>query len=783
MAERFGKEQVCSVGTFSTIKIKGFMAAFGSINSIPASEIRQISSLTDTSDETLLDIITRAVKEPRLKDFLKKNSDILYSFPIVEKQPRTTSIHACAIIVFPNVMTSKEWCPVRSQNGLMVTEWGGYEMDAAGFLKDDILGIKQLDKFTDILKRIKQNTGKDIDIFNLPYDSEVYRYFANGWNGDVFQLTTEGLKNYTRQLRPKSINDLIATVALYRPGPMQNHYHEIYAQCQNDGRKPNYLWGTEEITKDTHGLIIYQEQVMKVFQQLGGLSLHEADDVRRALGKKKLSVLMTWKDRCRKGFLERGATKEQFEEIWDVIQEFAKYSFNKCVSGDTILLEVEHRTVKELYDSNEDYPLLKSLDDNNELVDNVIKEIRYAGFREVFKLTLNNGSYIKTTDNHKFPTSNGEKMLKDIDIDNDLIKVNCENIVYDRSILSIESAGFEDVYDVEMYDPYHTFTLENGIVTCNSHATAYAQTAYICMWLKVNYPVEYWETALYWAKTDAKDILNYLVEINQSKSISVSSPFINLSEENMVFNTKKETIFWGLSGIKGIGEDTANQMIKERNDNGEYNNLTDFIDRHNYKGSKVKKTAYESLIASGAFDKLYDISENNVSKRLELLNLYRSYKKVKIPKASKNKDIYDINVNENLSKNWWWLLKQKELTGLALIDYEAIAKEEDCYDNFLTLNEASLPQNRGIFKTYGGYVIECKISKSKRGKFARITFENNYKLYKIVIWNEEYEKIKEELEICEKSFIIFSAEIKYESKYTKGNQFTFKKDSFIKILK
>ena len=503
MSDRFGKEQVCSVGTFSTIKIKGFIAAFGRINSIPQSEIRQISSLTDQTDETLLDIITRAVKEPRLKDFLKKNSDMLYSFPIVEKQPRTTSIHACAIIVFPNVMTSKEWCPVRSQNGLMVTEWGGYEMDAAGFLKDDILGIKQLDKFTDILKRIKQNTGKDIDIFNLPYDSEVYRYFANGWNGDVFQLTTEGLKNYTRQLRPKSINDLIATVALYRPGPMQNHYHEIYAKCQNDGRKPDYLWGTEEITKDTHGLIIYQEQVMKVFQQLGGLSLHEADDVRRALGKKKLSVLMTWKDRCRKGFLERGATNEQFEEIWDVIQEFAKYSFNR------------------------------------------------------------------------------------------------------------------------------------------SHATAYAQTAYICMWLKVNYPVEYWETALYWAKTDADDILNYLVEINQSKTISVSSPHINLSEENMVFNAKEETIFWGLSGIKGIGEDTAKQMIIERNENGKYNNLTDFIDRHNYKGSKVKKTAYESLIASGAFDKLYDISEDNVSKRLELLNLYRSYKKVKYQKLLR-KEIFMI---------------------------------------------------------------------------------------------------------------------------------------------
>lgn len=641
MEDRFGKDQVASVGTFGTILMKGFIRDFGNIYSIEKDELRLMSKITEEGDTSMVDILKRAMVEPRLKRFLKENADILYEYPPIANQPKIPSIHSCAVIVFPDLLKAQEWCPLRKQKGLMVTEWGGYEMDAAGFLKDDILGIKQLDKFTDILRLIKERTGESINIHNIPLDDkEVYRYFSNGWNSDVFQLGTEGLTSYSRALEPQSIDDLIAAVAIYRPGPMQNHYHEIYVKCKNEGRESTYLWGTENITEHTYGLLIYQEQVMQVFQQLGGLSMKEADDVRRAMGKKKLSVLLPWKERVQAGFYERGANEEQFDEVWESVLEFAKYGFNK------------------------------------------------------------------------------------------------------------------------------------------SHATAYAMTAYICMWLKVHYPVEYWTTALYYVKD--KKLPNFLSEIFQTDVVSVSSPDINLSRSEMFFNEEEETIYWGISSIKGIGEDTADHIVEERDKNGAYLGLTDFIDRHNYKGSKVKKTAYEALISSGAFDNLYEISDN-MEKRFELLTRYRGYKKVKIAKGKK--DIYSLEQNPSLSNNWWWLLRQKAITGLALIDYNKIIRNMNVPGSILTPNEASIMQNRRLYRSFGGYVVEYKVKTGKKGKFANILLENNYKMHHIVLWNEAYETFKEKLKDCEKSFLIFNGSIQYEPKYVKGNQLTINADSYVQVLK
>ena len=297
MEDRFGTEQVCSVGSYSTMKLKGLVKDFARISSVDFQEANLITSIIDAGDSTMLDLIKRASHEPKLKSFIKRNSEIFYMVPTILDQPKTQSIHPCAVIIFPKVMSASEWVPTRTTNGLLVSEWSGTEMDDAGFLKDDILGIKQLDKFTDILSLIDKNGKETHNIYNLPYDQEVFRYFGNGWNGDVFQLGSTGLTEYTKALKPQKLEDLIAATAVYRPGPMENGYHTTYVNCKNDGHIPTYLWGTESIAKDTFGLLIYQEQVMQVFQEVGGLSMKEADDVRRAMGKKKLSALTKWKER------------------------------------------------------------------------------------------------------------------------------------------------------------------------------------------------------------------------------------------------------------------------------------------------------------------------------------------------------------------------------------------------------------------------------------------------------------------------------------------------------
>lgn len=636
MEDRFGKAQVCSVGTYTTMKPKGLIKDLARIMSIDYAEANLITSIIDEKSKTMLDVMKTASKEPKLKAFIKRNSDIFYMMPSLLLQPKTKSIHACAMIVFPNVMTATEWAPMRVQNGLIVSEWGGEEMDDAGFLKDDILGIKQLDKFTDILNLIEKN-GKEVpDIYNLPHDNEVFRYFGNGWNGDVFQMGSTGLTEFTKVLRPRTIDDLIATNALYRPGPMENGYHSVYAKCKNEGRSPDYLWNTEDITADTYGLLIYQEQIMRVFQDLGGLSMKEADDVRRAMGKKKMSVLLPWKERVKKGFIEQGCKDADFEHIWNVMLEFSKYSFNK------------------------------------------------------------------------------------------------------------------------------------------SHSAAYALTGYICQWLKVHYPIEYWTVALDYSNEDKA--LTFLSEIMQAGKIKIKAPDINESKIHMASNQQSSTIFWGLGSIKGIGEDTAEQIIKERNENGEYKSFADFFSRHNFKGSRVKKQTYEALIACGAFDQLYGL-EGEEQRRHFLIKRYRKVKKVRV--ANPSRDPYTIG---ELDKKWWWKKQQKALTGIVFVDYKEIADNFDIEPQFCTPSEFSRPQEREIFRTFGGYVIECKVGRSKNGKYARLTIEHNYKLFKLLIWSDEYSEHEEKLKQCEKSFIIFNGALKYDPKWSRANQFTLKEESDLIIL-
>jgi DNA polymerase III alpha subunit len=811
---RFGETQVASVGTFTTFRLRGLLKDFARLASVDFAEANLISSIIDFNDLTFLDLIKRAQLEPKLKQFIKQNSDFMYMLPSLLNQPKVKSIHPCAVIIFPDVMSSNEWVPTRVQQNMVVSEWSGEDMDNAGFLKEDILGIKQLDKFQDILDLIKSNNKEVPDIYNLPPEPEVYRYFSNGWNGDVFQFGTEGLSDYSKKLKPQTIDDLIAAVALYRPGPMDNHYHEIYVKCKNDGRKPTYLWGTESITKDTYGLLVYQEQIMQVFQQIGGLTMVEADDIRRAMGKLKLEDLLKWKDRAEKGFLERGCPIEAFNETWDSMVFFARYSFNKCLSGDEVIFQpgingsVKSFTIKEMFGLKNNKPITTysnsnkrihdkfnrrgygystSLTEDGTLVKNKIVDIYYQGKRDIYRMTLTNGATIDCTMNHKFPTSNGEKQLSQIDISSDRIYhtrdfgVQTTNQYKKKGIetelLKIKDIKFlktDEVYDVEMEDPYHTFTVKSGIVTSNSHSTAYALTGYISQFLKVFFPIEFWTVALDYA--DEKATLNYLSEILQAKKISIKPPDVNKSEISMISEQESNSIFWGIGSIKGIGEDTASQIIEERKKNGSYTSLVDFIQRHTFTGSKVKKQTYEALISSGAFDILYGY-EGKEHERLNLITEFREIKKVKPSNLAT--DPYTIGT---LDEKWWWCKLQKSLTGLSIIDYREIAEEKGFDTKFCSQSEFIQRQDRDLFRTFGGYIVECRVGKSVKGKYARLTIENNYKQFKLMVWSEEFARFEKQLVGSEKSLIIFDGNIRFDETYSKSNQFTLSRESSLIVL-
>jgi DNA polymerase-3 subunit alpha len=289
--------------------------------------------------------------------------------------------------------TLYEQLPVKKHNGILVSEWEGVYIDKAGFVKFDILGVNQFDKFNHINRLIKQDTGRDIRYKDIGLtDEKVFELFRKGYNEDVFQLGGTGLKGYCKLLQPENIEDLIATVALYRPGPIESNAHLKYVKRKNGEEEVVADPGCSEITKTTYGLIIYQEQTMKICQEVGGFSLVEADDIRKALGKMKFEIIQPYKTT----FLERSTKKGYREEdmlvLWDKMEAFAAYAFNRSHSAAYAITGYYSQWFKA------NYPLqfwTVSLEHSSpDDLQNKISEIKNSGSIDIVSVDINYSGYV-----------------------------------------------------------------------------------------------------------------------------------------------------------------------------------------------------------------------------------------------------------------------------------------------------------------------------------------------------------------------------------------------------
>lgn len=338
MENRFGASQVCSVGTYTTLQIKQAINDVGKIYGASIPTLRRLTKMIEDV-KTEEDFLKLACKKSEVNQFLNKYPEMMNIVFLLLGQQKAASIHACAMMIFPKEKSMYEWCPVRKSGDLIVSEWEGGEMDEAGFLKEDILGIEQLDKFTDILNLIEKNTGRKINLYSdIEYDDpEVYRYFANGWLSDIFQFSAKGLCAYTQKLKPKNMDDVVAALSLFRPGPMENGFHMDYIALKNGEKEPEYPIGTEEILKNTYSVQVYQEQIVKMVQVLAGFSEEEADVARAAIAKKKKDkvekIHPKFVDGYVKRFASKGVTKESAEALWKQMEKFGLYAFNRSHSA------------------------------------------------------------------------------------------------------------------------------------------------------------------------------------------------------------------------------------------------------------------------------------------------------------------------------------------------------------------------------------------------------------------------------------------------------------------
>ena len=332
--QRYGTNRVCSIGTYTTFQLKQAITDISSLNNIPIGEVREFTKSLDIEQNAgWEELFKEAIQKPKVMSFIQRHSNVIEDVLLIKDQPKAAATHACATLILPFSNEIVDTLPVRKdyKENMIVSEWEGQYIESAGFLKEDLLGINQLDKFQFIKNGIKEYYNENIDIYNIPLDDpKVFELFSKGYNGDVFHFGAKGLTKYSVVMKPSNIRELIAMIALFRPGPIENGFHMKYINIKNGIEDPIYYTGTEEITKETYSVICYQEQIMEICRQIGGFSLTQADDIRKAMGKKKKKVLDEYKEKFIENAISLSSySKEEADELWDAMEKFAGYAFNK----------------------------------------------------------------------------------------------------------------------------------------------------------------------------------------------------------------------------------------------------------------------------------------------------------------------------------------------------------------------------------------------------------------------------------------------------------------------
>jgi DNA polymerase-3 subunit alpha len=289
-------------------------------------------------------------QNPELKQLYRDDATVRKLLDYASKMEglaRHCSQHAAGVVITPGPLT--DYVPVRKiGDGQIVTQYAMEPVEKLGLVKMDFLGLRTLSMVEETLDNIKENGKEAPDIYNLPLDDKkTYELLSSADTLGVFQLESAGMRQLLKRLAPDCFEDLIAALALYRPGPLGSGMVDQYVECKHGRQEASYLHPLlEEILKETHGVMLYQEQVMQCAATLGGYTLGQADLLRRAMGKKKVEVMERERAHFVEGCREKGIDRKKAEQIFDIIQEFAGYGFNKSHSTAYALISYQTAYLK-----------------------------------------------------------------------------------------------------------------------------------------------------------------------------------------------------------------------------------------------------------------------------------------------------------------------------------------------------------------------------------------------------------------------------------------------------
>lgn len=472
VAHKYGKDRVAQIITFGTMAARAAVRDAGRAIGLPLALSDQIAKMipfnpNQGQKENYLQECIKTI--PELKNIYEHNDDakrLIDAAMKLEGVARHASTHACAVVITKDPLTSI--VPLQYASGRedtkesLVTQFEGQAIKDLGLLTIDFLGLSNLSIIEETIKRIKKLHNKDIDIDTLSVDDpKIFKTLAEGKTVGVFQLEGSGMTRFLKELKPTNFEDIIAMISLYRPGALDAGMIPHYIERKHGKEKVTYLHpNLEPILAPTFGIMIYQEQLMQAAQAIAGLSLPEADILRKAIGKKIKKLLNEQQEKLIEGAVKTIGSRRIGEEFWKLVEPFARYGFNR------------------------------------------------------------------------------------------------------------------------------------------SHAAGYATIAYQTAWLKTYYPTEFM-TSLFNSDSKNIDRISFLVGVCRHEGIHILPPDVNESRARFAVSGDK-TIRFGLAAIKNVGTDVVMSIIEERDKNGRYISLTNFIDRIWTK--TLNKRSLESLIKSGALD-------------------------------------------------------------------------------------------------------------------------------------------------------------------------------------
>ncbi len=331
---KYGSESVSQIITFGTLASRAVLKDVGRVLGVPLNVIDSITKQIPSIQGKITPLAEVFESNPELK-WLKESDDekiqeLIQISLVLEGLNRNASTHAAGVVIAPGPII--DYVPLyKTPQTEVMTQYNMIDLEYAGLLKMDFLGLRTLTVLENALNLIKTNLNIKIDIEKIPEDDpQTFELFGRGQTIGVFQFESSGMQDWLRKLKPTSISDLIAMNALYRPGPMEMIGDFIN---RKQGSRIDYIHPKlEPILKETYGIIVYQEQVIKIASEVAGFSLAKSDLMRRAMGKKDKSLMAKQKSEFNEGALIKGFTKKIAGEIFDLIEKFASYGFNKSHS-------------------------------------------------------------------------------------------------------------------------------------------------------------------------------------------------------------------------------------------------------------------------------------------------------------------------------------------------------------------------------------------------------------------------------------------------------------------